>query len=211
MIRPSRIILSTAIGMFVFSGSAYALDPASGTISTSGPGSRNNISIKESCDIDVTNINNIEVSADNQQTAHSGGAKSSFNTNGGNSQSGMATNTNTSATDIDISSSPRPENSCNSTPTGVSQPNMPGRGNGGPQFLTAATPSATPGPQQKPSTTGTGGKGATTPQPSGASTAKPQVQAPQGGVNTGAGGIAPFILYGSMLSGLFGVRRLRAN
>ena len=88
-------ILSSAIISVACMGSlaAYA-DPASGTITLTGPGSNNTFTDNENNTYTFTCNNTVPVTTTNTQTGVSGSGTVSVNTNGGTAQSGQAFNVN---------------------------------------------------------------------------------------------------------------------
>jgi hypothetical protein len=98
-------IVTAAIAGVIFVG-ASASAVTTGSISNTGPGSTNTISISDQFSCRVTNDNDIDVTNDNQQNAGSGNATTSGNTTGGNAQSGSAANTNVTDVGINITNGP---------------------------------------------------------------------------------------------------------
>lgn len=74
-----------------------------GSIDNTGPGSDNQISTDINTSVDVENDANVDVENDSVQTAISGDARVSGNTNGGDATTGDATNTNSTSTSISLS------------------------------------------------------------------------------------------------------------
>ena len=66
----------------------------SGTIKTTGPGSRNIVKVTTVSKVEVKNNNNLNMTNNNSQNATSGNATVAGNTTGGSATSGNATNTN---------------------------------------------------------------------------------------------------------------------
>jgi hypothetical protein len=73
------------------------------TISNTGPRSANIIRSESSTNVDVDNSANIDVDNDSVQTAISGNARVSGNTNGGDATTGDASNTNSTTNSISVS------------------------------------------------------------------------------------------------------------
>lgn len=71
-----------------------------GTISTTGPQSRNNVTTNNTAKMTLTNKNNISISTSNPQTSTSGSSTLNENTNSGSATSGNSSNT--SSTNLDI-------------------------------------------------------------------------------------------------------------
>jgi hypothetical protein len=67
-----------------------------GSIDTTGPGSDNRVTSNKNTTVDVENDTNIHVTNNNEQTATSGDAHVSNNTNGGSARSGEAHNSSVS-------------------------------------------------------------------------------------------------------------------
>jgi len=72
-------------------------------MSNTGPGSENSITTINRNTTTIENNNNVSVENSNSQSATSGDARVSGNTNAGSAASGKATNTNQTSTDISIS------------------------------------------------------------------------------------------------------------
>gem|GEM_PF-5243121 len=80
------------------------VDPLSGSITNTGPGSTNTISLSDSSSSTMVMTNNsVQVSNSSSQTAKSGKAKVNGNTTGGNAVSGSAMNTNSTTSTVGIS------------------------------------------------------------------------------------------------------------
>ncbi len=73
-----------------------------GSIDLTGPESHNEITNKNTVNIDVTNNNNVSVSSNNKQFSQSGNASVTENTSGGSATSGDASNSNSSSVTLSI-------------------------------------------------------------------------------------------------------------
>src|SRR3954468_5342332 len=99
LLRYAAIAISTiGVGMGVATAQ-------SGTISTTGPGSFNQVSFNQLINWLQQNFNNVGVTNSNSQTAVSGSANSSGNTIGGGAFSGSASNNNGASTFVSLSNS----------------------------------------------------------------------------------------------------------
>jgi hypothetical protein len=83
-------------------GGSMAAPSNSGTITNSGPNSDNKVVNVNKLSVNVSNDNNICLTTDNQQSAKSGTANVSGNTNGGSATTGNASNTSTSTVSLTI-------------------------------------------------------------------------------------------------------------
>lgn len=172
----SLVSISAVATTVLLGSSAYAA--TTGTITNTGPGSNNTITVNEDCSAIITNTNTISITGSNSQTSSSGSTTSGGNTTGGSATSGSSTNSNSYTVDLNIH---------NATPEVCVKPTVTPEENGGQVGGTSTT---------------VGGRG-------GAQIAANQVQAPVGGVAAGAGGLTYGILSTSMLSGGYGLYRLR--
>jgi hypothetical protein len=74
----------------------------SGSIDTTGPDSRNEITFSNDLDVDINNDNNVNVTNYNHQYATSGSARVSDNTTGGDATSGDASNVSTADVTVEV-------------------------------------------------------------------------------------------------------------
>lgn len=83
--------------------SAAAMPTSStGSISNTGPDSRNTITTTASSDVNVTNNNDLCITNNNTQHASTGDATVSNNTNGGSATTGSASNSNSTTLDLTV-------------------------------------------------------------------------------------------------------------
>lgn len=171
------IVAALTMGSLLFPNSASAADCS--ITGPTGPGSNNQCTVNDQCNITVGNNTEIDLSNNNGQTAGSGNGSTSGNTNGGGASSGSAGNNSSTDVTVDITNGTVP--TC------------------------AATPGTTP---QTPTTSNPGGGVAGT-MTAVTSESQSQVDAPDGGVAAGAGGIAAPLLVASIVAAATGAGRLR--
>jgi len=121
MKKVSSITVGALAGVLLFGAVASATD--TGSITNTGPGSTNTITMSDRCSLDVTNTTTVDVTNNNPRSAGSGDATNDGNTSGGNAQSGSAGNTSTTNVGVNVTNGPVTD--CN-----VSQPTNPGNGGG---------------------------------------------------------------------------------
>lgn len=92
--------LMSGVVAVTLSGAALA---DSGTITTTGPGSQNDVQLTNKNEVTINNQNDIQVTNSNYQSAKTGSASVSGNTTAGDAMSGAATNNNNVMTLIGIS------------------------------------------------------------------------------------------------------------
>lgn len=107
------------VGFFVLGQSAQA------QISDTGPGSHNSNDQQSNTSCSITNVTDIDIENNNDQSSSSGGANSEGNANGGDSTSGDASNSSTVDTDISI------DNAQDCTPAAATSSERPVGGMGG--------------------------------------------------------------------------------
>jgi hypothetical protein len=91
--------LGLVVGLSGFAGAA------TGTIDTTGPDSTNTIRSDSRYRVDVDNDNNLRVHNDNDQRAWTGDAEVRDNTDGGDAESGSATNENAFDAEVSVDNS----------------------------------------------------------------------------------------------------------
>ena len=178
--KVSQIITGSLVSVLVLGGSVSALDAS---ITDTGPNSDNSIVGSSGDRCTVSNNNDVNVDNSTDQTAESGDAETSSNTEGGNATSGSASNSNT----VDV---------------GVVIDNG-----------SACSPEEAAGPVTPPAGGQGGGQveGTNTTQPVGGFGAGMQVAAPVGGVGAGSGGSAMATFIASLAAMAYGVLRLKRN
>jgi hypothetical protein len=93
-----RLVAATLLALSLTTGVASAH-----SISNTGPRSNNRISVRHNTRIRVNNNANVRVNNSNTQVAISGNARVSGNTNGGDAETGNASNTNSTRTMVHVS------------------------------------------------------------------------------------------------------------
>lgn len=120
----SRVVACSVISALMLGGVAYAAD--TGSITNTGPGSNNTITINNSCASTTINSNNIDITNSNHQSSGSGGITSTGNTSSGSISSGSSSNTNSFGVDLTINNSTAPDCS----PQAVATPTSGGQVSG---------------------------------------------------------------------------------
>lgn len=84
-------------------GGSLSTPSDTGTITNTGPNSDNSVVSVNKLSVNVTNNNNISLTSNNTQSAYSGSANVSGNTNGGSATTGNASNSSTSTVSLTVS------------------------------------------------------------------------------------------------------------
>lgn len=90
-------------GALTHLGGGAGLGDSSATINQTGPDSVNRVTIKNTSDVKVQNNNDLHITNNNHQTATSGDARVTDNTEGGSATTGDASNSNSSSFTFNVS------------------------------------------------------------------------------------------------------------
>lgn len=101
--------------------------PTESVVRNTGPNSFNQVRVDSKEDVDIETNNNVDMTTNNTQTAISGDAVVSGNTNVGNTRTGDAGNVNESNLSIEVKNDTAVDCGCNPNPVTPAQP-TPGRG-----------------------------------------------------------------------------------